>query len=160
MKFVDLLPIKEVVTIDGGTLMEVLTKEILYKKSPQEITALLYEGIMSNLEDSIDLIDAGKFVEANGKLQKANDILHRIGVGLKYEAGPIAEQLDTLYNYMANQLIEANIRKDQQVIKNMLKIIQPIAEAWNVIVKKKIVGQSSISKKVSAYENSIMRTNY
>jgi flagellar secretion chaperone FliS len=145
---------------DGGTAMEVLTKEVLYQKSPQELTALLYEGIMTNLEESIELIEAKKMVEANGKLQKANDILHRLGVGLKYEAGPIAEQLDTLYNYMANQLIAANIRKDQQIIKNMLKIIQPIAQAWNETLKKKVHTQTSISKKVSAYENSIMRSNY
>jgi flagellar secretion chaperone FliS len=149
-----------VVMKDGGTAMEVLTKEVLYQKSPQELTALLYEGIMTNLEESIELIGAKKMVEANSKLQNANDILHRLGVGLKYEAGPIAEQLDTLYNYMANQLITANIRKDPQIIKNMLKIIQPIAQAWNETLKKKVHSQSSLSKKVSVYENSIMRSNY
>jgi flagellar secretion chaperone FliS len=147
-------------TIDGGTLMEVLTNEVLYKKSPQELTALLYEGIMANLEESIQLIDEKKLVEANGKLQKANDILHRLGVGLKYEAGSTAEQLDTLYNYMASQIIEANKRKDPQIIKNVLRVIQPIAEAWNEIIKKKVHSQSTVSKKVSAYENSIMRTSY
>jgi flagellar secretion chaperone FliS len=146
--------------IDGGTAMDVLTNEVLYQKSPQELTALLYEGIMTNLEESIELLNEKKLIEANGKLQKANDILHRLGVGLKYEAGPIAEQLDTLYNYMARQLIEANIRKDPQLIKNVLKIIQPIAQAWNETLKKKVHSQSSISKKVSAYENSIMRSNY
>ena len=81
--------------------MEFLTEEIIYKKTPQELTALLYEGIMENLESAIVFIDEQNYIEANKKLQKANDILHRLGVGLKYEAGPIAEQLDTLYNFMA-----------------------------------------------------------
>lgn len=138
--------------------MEVLTKEILYKKSPQEITAILYEGIISNLEESIELIDAKNYLQANVKIQNANDILHRLGVGLKYEAGPIAEQLDTLYNYMANMLIEANIRKDNAILINALKIIQPIAIAWNEAMKKKSPVQSTLSKRVSAYENSIMRS--
>ena len=144
----------------GGTVMEALTEEVIYKKSPQELTALLYEGLITNLEESLELIEAKNFIEANRKLQKSNDILHRLGVGIKYEAGPIAEQLDILYNYMANQLIEANKRKDPQIIKNVLKVIQPIAEAWNEIIKNKVHTQSSIAKKVSAYENSIMRRNY
>ncbi|MCQ6278702.1 flagellar export chaperone FliS [Bacillus sp. EB600] len=140
--------------------MELLTEEILYQKSSQELTALLYEGIMTNLEESIELINAKNFIEANKKLQKANDILERLGVGLKYEAGPIAEQFDTLYNYMASQIIEANLRKDQQLIKNVLQLIQPIAEAWNEIVRKQVHTQSGNTKKVLAYENSIMRKNY
>jgi flagellar protein FliS len=139
--------------------MEVLTEEVIYKKSPQELTALLYEGIILNLEDSIDLIEAKDFMGANEKLQKANDILERLGVGLKYEAGPIAEQLDTLYNYMASELIEANLKKDPQMITNVLKIIQPIAQAWSEILKKNVHSQTSTAKKVSAYENNILRKN-
>ena len=47
-------------------------------------------------------------MDANKKLQKTNDILHRLGAGLNYEAGIIADQLDTLYNYMADRVIEGN----------------------------------------------------
>jgi flagellar secretion chaperone FliS len=141
--------------------MQVLTKEVLYKKSPQEITALLYEGIIESLEESMELIGRGNLGAANLKLQKANDILHRLGVGLKYETGAIAQQLDTLYNYMAEQLIEANIKKDTQVIENVLKLILPIAEAWNLAMKVKTSGATAgIVKKVSAYENSIMRIQH
>lgn len=137
--------------------MEVLTNEIIYKKSPQELTALLYEGIIIYLEESIESIEGKNLLEANVKIQKANDILHRLGVGLKYETGTIAEQLDTLYNYMANMLIEANLRKDTGIIKNVLKIIEPIAVAWNEALKKKAPAQSVVSRQVSAYEKSIMR---
>jgi flagellar secretion chaperone FliS len=154
------MPIKLVDIFIGGTAMEVLTDEILYQKNSQELTALLYEGFITNLEESLESIERKNFIEANEKLQRANDILERLGVGLRYEAGPIAEQLDTLYNYMASQLIEANLHKDTQIIRHVLKLIQPIAEAWNEIIKKKVHTQSSIAKKVSAYENSIMRRDY
>lgn len=137
--------------------MELLTEEILYKKSSQELTALLYEAIITNLEESIEMINLKSFFEANKKIQKANDILERLGVGLKYEAGPIAEQLDTLYNYMAGQLFEANLRKNTETLQNVLKLIQPIAEAWNEILKKQVHTNSSTMKKVLAYENNIMR---
>lgn len=140
--------------------MEVLTDEILYQKNSQELTALLYEGMITNLEESLDSIESKNFIEANEKLQRANDILERLGVGLRYEAGPIAEQLDILYNYMASQLIVANLHKNPQMIKHVLQLIQSISEAWNEIIKKKVHTQSSVAKKVSAYENSIMRRDF
>ncbi len=139
--------------------MEFLTEEIIYNKTPQELTALLYEGLMENLESAIVFIDEQNYIEANKKLQKANDILHRLGVGLKYEAGPIAEQLDTLYNFMASELIEANLKKDKQKIQGVLKIIGEIAGAWNIAMKKTPNPVQKINKKVAAYESSIMRIN-
>lgn len=138
--------------------MEALTKEVIYKKSPQELTALLYEGIIDNLEQAIDLINKKDFIKANSKLQKTNDILNRLGVGLKYEAGPIGQQLDVLYNYMADQIIHANLKKDTGLLREMIGIIEPISQAWNEILKKNIsLTQSTTVKRVSAYENSIMR---
>lgn len=138
-------------------MLESLTNEIIYKKSPQELTALLYEGIMENLEESIEFIDSKNYLEANKKIQKANDILHRLGVGLRYETGVIAEQLDTLYNYMATRLVEANMKKDRQIILDVLKVLQPIAQGWNEVLRLKPTQNSQLIKKVSAYENSIMR---
>lgn len=138
--------------------MEALTKDVIFKKSPQELTALLYEGIIDNLEQAIELINEKSYVQANAKLQRTNDILHRLGVGLKYEAGPIGQQLDLLYNYMAEQIIQANLKKDTSLLSEIIKLIEPIAQAWNDILNKKVnVSQSSTVRKVSAYENSIMR---
>ncbi|WP_353056678.1 flagellar export chaperone FliS [Mesobacillus subterraneus] len=139
-------------------MMEALTKDVIFKKSPQELTALLYEGIIDNLEQAIELINEKSYVQANAKLQRTNDILHRLGIGLKYEAGPIGQQLDMLYNYMADQIIIANVKKDASILRDMITLIEPIIQAWNEILKKKVnVSQSSAVQKVSAYENSIMR---
>lgn len=138
--------------------MELLSEEILYQKTPQELTALLYEGIIENLEEAIEDINAKNLFTANKKLQRANDILHRLGIGLKYEAGPIAEQLDSLYNYMADILIEANLKKDPAMIQTVLKMIQPLVQAWNDILKKQVHTPSGLTKKVLAYESQIMRT--
>lgn len=139
--------------------MDYLTNELIFQKTPQELTALLYEACMENLEAAIICIDENNLIDANKKLQKANDILHRLGVGLKYEAGPIAEQLDNLYNFMATELIEANLKKDTKKIKGVLKIIGEIAGAWNTAMKQTPNPARTLNKKVAAYESSIMRMN-
>ena len=139
--------------------MELLTNEVIYKKTPQELTAFLYEGLIVNLEAARDLIAKNQLFEANQKLQKSNDIVERLGIGLKYEAGPIAEQLDNLYNYMAIQIILANRNKDTSLIENVLNIVGPIAQAWNTAMKTKIMNPALSVRKMSAYESNIMREN-
>lgn len=141
--------------------MEALTKDVIYKKSSQELTALLYEGIIDNLEQAIELINNKNFMEANIKLQRTNDILNRLGVGLKYEAGPISQQLDMLYNYMAEEIIHANLKKDPTILREMINLIEPISKAWNVILNKKdLISQTETLKKVAAYEKNTMRIEY
>lgn len=137
--------------------MEFLTEELLYQKSPQELTSLLYEVLIDNLKASIKDVEDKRFLEANKKLQKSNDILYRLGAGLNYEAGIIADQFDALYNYMAEQLIEANKNKDAAALRHVLSITESLASAWNEALKNKpTMGQSNLRRKTSVYEQNVM----
>lgn len=130
-----------------------ITKEALHKKSPQEITALLYEACYTNLEKAITYINDKEFIDANFHLQKASDIIERLGAGLNYEAGIIADQLDSLYNYMADKVIEANYTKNVDTIKEVMKILNEIMTAWNEAMKKNIdVQPKTLKQKANAYE--------
>ncbi|WP_062046433.1 flagellar export chaperone FliS [Bacillus sp. JCM 19034] len=131
-----------------------LTNEALYQKSPEEITALLYEAALTNLENAIEHNERQEFIEANDKLKKANDIIYRLGAGLNYEAGIIADQLDQLYNYLADQIIEANYKKDNSKIREVIKVIESLMTAWNEAMKQKKDPQSSaVKQKAKAYES-------
>ncbi|WP_157049849.1 flagellar export chaperone FliS [Thalassobacillus sp. C254] len=90
--------------------MSGLTEEFIHRKSSQEITSLLYEAAIHNINEAIAAIQMKDYMEANRNLQKTNDILYRLGAGLNYEAGIISDQLDALYNYLAEQVIEANLK--------------------------------------------------
>ncbi|KYD16922.1 flagellar export chaperone FliS [Saccharococcus caldoxylosilyticus] len=137
--------------------MDFLTEELVYQKTPQQLTSLLYEALIDSIQLAITYTQQKDYARANKRLQKANDILHRLGAGLKYDAGIIAHQLDALYNYMAEQLIEANIKKDVLIMETVLKIATEIANAWNEAMKKQTSAQPSSTwmKKVSVYEQFI-----
>jgi flagellar protein FliS len=137
-----------------------ITEAAIYQKSPQEITALLYEACLTNLEEAVDDIKNKDYVIANQKLKKANDIVWRLGAGINYEAGIIADQLDMLYNYIAGKLIEANLKKDITIIQEVQNIIEELLTAWNAGMKNK---QQNINvglrQKTQAYEKNIMTNN-
>ncbi|QED49605.1 flagellar export chaperone FliS [Cytobacillus dafuensis] len=135
--------------------MEFLTKEFIYQKSSQEITSLLYEACINNLEEAISNINQKNYMDVNRQLQKVNDLLERLGVGINYEAGIIADQLDALYNYMANRVIEANMKKDAAMLEEVLRICEALASAWNTAMKNNVNQNQSALKKTNAYEQQI-----
>jgi len=140
--------------------MDFLTKELIYQKTPQQLTGLLYEVCIDHLQEAIHCIEANQYPKANTTLQKVNDIIERLGVGLNYEAGVIADQLDTLYNYMANQVIMGNLKKDVPMLQEVLKICEQLASAWNEAINMgDIEGQRLHHKKTNAYEQNVMVLN-
>ncbi|OCA84684.1 flagellar export chaperone FliS [Bacillus sp. FJAT-27986] len=141
--------------------MEFLTEELIVQKSSQELTALLYEGLLTNLYEAIDQIDEPNLFQANKSLQRASDIVHRLGVGLRYEAGPITENLDTLYNFLADELIRVNLTKNTDSISFLIKIVETLSTAWNDAMELKNNAKAdSLIKMVSAYENNVMRKKF
>ncbi len=142
--------------MNGGRRMDFLTKELIYQKTPQQITALLYEAGIAKLTEAIKQIEANQPLAANENLQKVNDIIERLGAGINYEAGIIADQLDTLYNYMANQVVVGNLKKDVSILQEVLQIMEDIASAWNeAMVSGNQDAQKALHKKTSAYEQNV-----
>ncbi|WP_078552966.1 flagellar export chaperone FliS [Bacillus alkalicellulosilyticus] len=137
-------------------MYQFLTKEALHQKSPEEITALLYEACCSNLESAIANIEEKEYMAANESLKKANDIIHRLGAGINYEAGIIADQLETIYNYMADKIIEANYTKNTKLIQEVLTIVTELMSSWNQAMKTKTDLLTKQGKmKANAYERNV-----
>lgn len=142
-------------------MTSIFTEAAIHKKSPQEITSLLYEACITNIEEAIEDIENKDYVIANKKMQKANDILHRLGAGLNYDAGIIADQLDVLYNYMADKIVEANYNKDVSLLKEVLQTLEEITMAWNQALEKKPVDSTAgLRQKASAYEKNILTEDF
>ncbi|AJD92152.1 hypothetical protein JMA_28350 [Jeotgalibacillus malaysiensis] len=115
--------------------MDFLSKELLYQKSPQELTSLLYEAAITKLEKAIQDTREQNYIEANQSFQRVNDILHRLGAGLNYESGIIADQLDAVYNFMAQEIVMANLKKDTARAEEVLILLKEIADSWNQAAK-------------------------
>ncbi|PYZ94389.1 flagellar export chaperone FliS [Salipaludibacillus keqinensis] len=134
-----------------------ISNEALHKKTAQEITALLYEACLDHLEEAKMAINELNHTVANEKLQKSSDILYRLGAGLNYEAGIVADQLDSLYNYLADRIVQANYKKDPAIIDEVVNHISIIYAAWSDAMKKNVDQEQKMLKlKKNAYEKNQM----
>ncbi|MTV49648.1 flagellar export chaperone FliS [Heliobacillus mobilis] len=132
------------------------TEQEIYQMSSQELTLVLYESLIDRLQNSLVAIREKRIGAANQELQKANDIVERLGAGINYEAGAVAEQFDALYNFVADRLYEANWKKDAAIITDILKTIEPIEEAWKQMLKQGPTNRSEqIRRQTSVYERNL-----
>lgn len=134
-------------------MAELITEEALYQKTPQEITALLYEAMLDHLENAIQKIETKDYIEVNESLKKCNDILKRLGAGINYDAGIIADQLESVYMYVDNLLFDANVKKDAEKVKEAHKLISMISEAWHQAMTNKETKTNTRTQKMSTYDN-------
>ena len=106
--------------------------------TPGQLVVLLYEGAIKNLRIALESIeDKKKFDVVNNCLIKAQDIITELMLSLNFEADEIANRLYSLYIYFNNKLIEANIYKDAEKIREVLNYLEDLNEGW-----KKIANQS------------------
>lgn len=110
---------------------------------PELITALLYKKLLEKLDAAIMLMPQRRYLEANRAMQHCNDILTRLGFGIKYEAGVIADQLELLYKYMFDRIHEANMKKDISLLREVRRLVWELDGAWSQALQN--VKQANVS---------------
>lgn len=118
----------------GRNAANVYQQNQILTASPKKLVSLLLEGCVKNLKLAEFYIDEHDYENANKMLVKAQDIISELNTTLNYEEGKeIAQSLNSLYEYMLTQLIQANIHKDVTIIQTCRKLIEELNETWNQI---------------------------
>jgi flagellar protein FliS len=104
--------------------------------SPQELVLMLYDG-------GVRFIEQGKLFIKNKKLDKANDSIYKAQLvvdeliaGLDMNnGGEIAVRLNLLYDYMKRRLIDANMKKDTDILDEVEGMFKELRETWKEAMK-------------------------
>jgi len=103
--------------------------------SAHKLIELLFNGFM----DSIALARGAmrnQQIEAKGNAigRAAKIIEEGLKAGLNLEAGGrLAEDLNSLYAYVALRLLQANLRNDEEALDECVRLIGPLRDAWVAI---------------------------
>ncbi|MBP7736560.1 MAG: flagellar export chaperone FliS [Spirochaetes bacterium] len=110
-----------------------------------KLIVMLYDGIIKFLNIAIENMNPKTYDVANNNIIKAQDIITELLLSLNMrDGGEISQNLFNLYLYFKKVLLEANIKKDPETIKGVLKLIKDLRDAWD---------------KVSANETTADKTN-
>lgn len=103
--------------------------------TPVQLLVALYEKAEQELQKAILYIERKNYEKANASIGRAEDIICMLdgSLKMKYE---IAENLAALYDYIKDRLVEANVKKDIEIIKEVLPFITELKETFTEVSKK------------------------
>ena len=105
--------------------------------SPAKLIELLYMKAIDVLKEAEELIKERKYVEANEKIKRAQDIVVELNLSLDVErGGQIAQNLRALYNYLFQRLIEGNVKKDISALREVRGFLEDLLETWREVMKR------------------------
>ncbi len=98
------------------------------------LIVLLYDGAIKFMKLAIRELEAGN-QEAKGQyINRAADIITELNAILDMEqGGEIAANLRKLYTFMNDRLAQANIKRDPNMIRDVIKLMEELNQGWRAI---------------------------
>lgn len=102
---------------------------------PHQLVGLLYQALMQSLGATKLCMQAG---DIPGKGKAITRAVRLIEEGLKAglndaKGGELAANLRGLYDYCIVVLSEANLKNDVKKVEEVIRLLQPVAQAWTDI---------------------------
>jgi len=105
-----------------------LEQKIMAAK-PEELTMMLYEGMVKFLKQGILYNDQKNIGKTNNSILRAQAIITELN-GTLDETYEISKNLSDIYSFMNARLIDANIEKDTMIIKEVLEFAEDLRDTW------------------------------
>ena len=102
--------------------------------SPAELTLMLYEGAIKFCNIAIMGIEQKDIEKAHNNIMKTERIINhlRITLDMKY---PVAQDFDRIYVYMERRLLEANMKKDTEILEEILTHLRSVRDTWKEVMR-------------------------
>ena len=103
--------------------------------TPAELTLLLYEGAIKFCNIAQVAIEKNDTEKAHTNIVKAEMIIEELQSTLNRKY-PVAEDFDNVYMYIYSLLVDANMKKDTQVLDQALVELRGMRDTWKEVMAK------------------------
>tara|TARA_R110002096_G_scaffold17153_5_gene59210 strand:- start:1951 stop:2331 length:381 start_codon:yes stop_codon:yes gene_type:complete len=105
--------------------------------SPEKLVKMLYDGAIKNLEKSragLAEESTSRSQEVGQALSKAMGIIGELRASLDHAAGgDISRELDRLYEFVLDQLSQANLQRSAKSVDAAIEVMRTLKEGWDGI---------------------------
>lgn len=102
--------------------------------SPEELTLMLYNGLVKFIMKGIDAIQKNNLEEAHNSIVRAEDIVSEFMNTLDMQY-TISTSLELIYDYMLRRLTEANAKKENTILEEVLTYAKQLRDTWEQAMK-------------------------
>jgi len=104
--------------------------------SPAGQIVLLYQGAIRFGAQHLAWLERHEIEQAHKASIRAQEIVSALRGSLDLSAGPIAIQLDELYDFVLRRLAAGNMTKDPKPTEEALQVLRGLLEAWQELAAR------------------------
>lgn len=102
--------------------------------SPAELTLMLYEGAIKFCNIAIVAVEENDIQKAHNNIMKVERIIEEFQATLNHKY-PVAKDFDEVYIYLMMRLKEANMKKDKEILEEVLKHLRTMRDTWKEVMR-------------------------
>ena len=103
--------------------------------SPAELTLMLYDGAIKFCNIAIRAIEEGDVEKAHNNIVKVENIIDEFRATLNHKYA-VAEDFENVYVYLRERLSLANMKKDKEILEEVLKHLRTMRDTWKEGMKE------------------------
>lgn len=117
-----------------GRYSQAYKKAAVSTVDQRKLIVMLYDGAIKFLTVAVDKMNKTDRYEAHKNLIRGKSIIAELLASLNMEqGGEIASNLQRLYTYMFNELIEANLEHDSGRVAKVVELLKELRAGWQGI---------------------------
>ncbi len=106
-------------------------KAAVHTMDQKKLIVMLYDGAIKFLSIASKKIKEGDYYESHNNMVRGKSIIAELLASLNMEqGGDIATNLQKIYAFMFNELIDANLGKDHERVDRVIQLLQELRDAW------------------------------
>lgn len=109
-------------------------KNAIQTASPAKLTLMLFDGAIKFSNLALEGIEEGNIEKAHNNIIKVQNIIVEFRVTLDFKY-PVAKEFDKVYDYIYRRLVEANMKKDKEIMEEALRHIRTMRDTWKEVMK-------------------------
>ena len=110
-------------------------RERIMNASPAQLTLMLYDGAIKFCNIAIIAVEKKDIQKAHNNIIKVENIISEFRATLNFKY-PVAQEFENVYKYLAERLVEANIKKDKEILEEVLEHLRTMRETWEEVMKR------------------------
>ena len=102
--------------------------------SPAELTLMLYDGAIKFCNIAIMAVEQKDIEKAHVNIVKVQRIIEEFRSTLDRRY-PVAEDFDRVYVYLLERLLQANIKKDAEILNEINTHLHSMRDTWKEVMR-------------------------
>lgn len=110
--------------------------------SKEQVLIMLYEGAIKHLRKASECCQKNDLAGKGTAVGKAHDIINELSNSLDFQiGGEVAKNLERLYSYMVEQIVQGNINNDADKFDQARNMMETLLEGWKGAVAQLQAGK-------------------